>query len=351
MPFSRPNLTELINRTLADTASRLSAEELLRRSDAEVLARVLAGAAHGLYGYIDWLSRQILPDTSESEWLERHASLWLREGRKPASAATGSVTFAGITGAVVPAGTHLVAVGGRVFETTAEATLVAGAATVAAVAVEAGASGNLLAGVGLNLVSPVAGVQSAAVVAAGGMTGGADVEDDESLRARVIARIQQPPHGGAWFDYVAWAMEVPGVTRVWTYPLELGPGTVTVRFVRDDDASPIPDAGEVATVQSHIDGLRPVTAAVTVVAPVPVALNFTISGLSPDTAAVRAAIAAELADLLRREAEPGGTILISHIREAISIAAGESDHVLVAPAANVTHSVGQMAVMGAITWA
>lgn len=349
--FSRPALAELINRTLADTASRLTAEELLRRSDAEVLARVMAGAAHGLYGYLDYLSRQILPDTSDTDWLERHASLWLQSGRNPAAAATGNVTFAGSTGAVVPVGTQLVTAGGLVFETTAEATLVAGAATVSAVAVEAGASGNLLAGVGLTLVSPVIGVQSAAVVAVGGLTGGADVEDDESLRARVVARIQQPPHGGARFDYVAWALEVPGVTRVWTNPLELGAGTVTVRFVRDDDASPIPDAGEVATVQAYIDALRPVTAAVTVVAPVPVVLNFTISGLSPDTASVRAAIAAELADLLRREAEPGGTILISHIREAVSIAAGEADHVVVAPAANVTHSTGEIAVMGAITWA
>ena len=38
-------------------------------------------------------------------------------------------------------------------------------------------------------------------------------------------------------------------------------------LVRDDDASLIPDAGEVATVQAYIDSLRPVTASVTVVAP------------------------------------------------------------------------------------
>jgi uncharacterized phage protein gp47/JayE len=54
--------------------------------------------------------------------------------------------------------------------------------------------------------------------------------------------------------------------------------------------------------------------------------------------------------MLLRDAEPGGTILISHIREAISIAAGEVDHVLSAPAANVTHASGQLATFGAITW-
>lgn len=349
--FSRPTLTDLVNRTLADTASRLSAEELLRRADAEVSARVMAGTAHGLYGYIDYLSRQFLPDLADTDWLDRHASLWLTEGRKPAAAATGAVTFAGVTGSTVPSGTLLTTPGGVQVTTTEEVTLASGTATADAVAVIAGSAGNLLAGAPLSLVSPVTGVQSSAVVAAGGLTGGADIEDDEALRARVLSRIQQPPHGGAKFDYVTWALQVPGVTRAWCSPLELGAGTVTVRFVRDDDASIIPDAGEVTTVQDHIDALRPVTAAVTVVAPVAVPLNLTITGLAPDTAAVRAAIAAEIADLLRREAEPGGTILLSHLREAISIAAGEADHALTVPAANVTHAAGEMAVLGAITWA
>ena len=38
-------------------------------------------------------------------------------------------------------------------------------------------------------------------------------------------------------------------------------------------------------------------------------------------------------------------------REAISLAADETDHVLTVPAANVTHATGHMAVFGVITWA
>jgi uncharacterized phage protein gp47/JayE len=351
MAFARPTLTELINRTLADTTSRLSVDELLRRADAEVLARVLAGAVHGLYGYIDWLSRQILPDTSEYEWLERHASLWLSEGRKSAATSTGEVSFTGVSGSVVPSETVLTTAAGVQVATTAEATLTSGTASVAAAAVDAGAAGNLVAGTPLSLVSPIAGVQSTVTVASGGLTGGADIEDDEALRARVIARIQQPPQGGCAYDYEAWALELEGVTRAWVYPQELGLGTVTVRFVRDDDASLIPDAAEVAAVQAYLDARRPVTAQVTVVAPIAKALNITITGLMPDTAAVRSAIEAEIIDLLRREAVPGGTILISHLREAISIAAGESDHELTSPVANVTHATGELAVLGTITWA
>ena len=94
---------------------------------------------------------------------------------------------------------------------------------------------------------------------------------------------------------------------------------------------------------------RPVTAAVDVFAPTPVALNLSIT-LLPDTAAIRASVEAELKDLLARDAVPGGTLLISRIREAISIAAGEADHVLTSPTANIDHDAGELAVLGTITW-
>ncbi len=139
------------------------------------------------------------------------------------------------------------------------------------------------------------------------------------------------------------------MTRAWVYPAELGSGTVTVRFVIDGRPNILPSAPEVALVATHIDGLRPVTAAVTVVAPIAVPLDFRIKA-APTTAAVQAAIMAELDDLLRREAEPGGTILVSHIREAISIAAGEMDHELQLPSGNVNFDIGRIAVPGVITW-
>ncbi|PHJ53465.1 baseplate J protein, partial [Nostoc linckia z1] len=134
------------------------------------------------------------------------------------------------------------------------------------------------------------------------------------------------------------------------YPNNTGPGTVGVTFVTDDDPGGIiPDSDKVDEVQAYIDARRPVTADVTVFAPVAVALNFTID-LSPDTAVVRAAVEASLRDLIRREAQPGGTIYLSQIREAISIAAGETDHTLTSPNANVTRTAGQITTFGTITW-
>lgn len=350
MSFSRPSLADIVQRVRNDVLSRLAADDVLRRADAEVYARVMGGVAHGLYGFIDWLSGQLMYDTAEAEYLERWCSTW-RIPRKAAAAATGTVAFTVQAGAVIPAGTLLQALDGVQYQTTADAAVVAPTATAPIVAVVPAAAGNRAAGQALALVSPIVGVQPTA--AASAISGGADVEVDDSLRARLISRIQQPPHGGAANDYVTWALEVAGVTRAWVYSGELGVGTVTVRFVCDDKgvgSAIIPSAAEVAVVQTYIDARRPVTAQVTVVAPNAVPLNFQIQGLTPNNATVQAAVQAELQDLLLREAVPGGTILLSHIRAAISAAAGETDYVLLSPSANVTNTTGNMSTMGAIAW-
>lgn len=347
MSFNRPQLAELVQRVRNDMLSRLTTDDVLRRADAEVLTRVISGVTHGLYGFIEWVSRQILPDTSDTDILDRQASIW-GVARKPAAVATGTVSFVVQPGAVIPAGTLLQALDGVQYQTTADATGSAPSYNAPVESVLAQAAANRSTGQSLSLVSPVLGVQTSFV--AGELSGGADIETDDALRARLLSRIQQPPHGGASYDYVAWALEVEGVTRAWCYPQELGIGTVTVRFVRDNDASPIPDAGEVATVQAYIDALRPVTAQLMVVAPIAAPVNFTITGLVPSTSAVRAAVEAELADLLLREAVPGGAILLSHIRAAISAATDENDYVLTAPTADVTNTVGRMSTMGSITW-
>ncbi|WP_424195554.1 baseplate J/gp47 family protein [Ampullimonas aquatilis] len=345
--FDRPALITIVDRVRNDILARLDADDSLRRADAEVYARVIAGSMHGLYGYLDWLSQQVIYDTAEADYLDRWATLY-SVARKAASTATGSVTFAVTVGAVIPSGTTLQAADGTQFVTTADATIAAPSATAPVVSVVAGAIANRTAGETLTLISPVVGVQS--IATAGTISGGADIETDDALRGRLLARLQTPPSAGTKADYIAWALQVAGVTRAWCYPNELGAGTVVVRFVRDNDVTIIPDAGEVATVQTYIDALRPVTAALTVVAPNAVPLNFTISGLSPSNATVQAAVQAELADLILREAEPGGTLLLSHIRAAISSASGENDYVLTSPAANVVNTTGNITTMGTITW-
>ncbi|MFC3716796.1 baseplate J/gp47 family protein [Luteimonas soli] len=350
MPFNRPSLSAIIDRVSADIESRLpGADARLRRSNLAVLARAQAGGMHGLYGYVDNVARQVMPDTAEAEVLERHASIW-GLARKGADAAMGSVVFTGASGMIIPAGVLLQRADGVEYETSAAGTITAGTATLSVIARTPGEAGNATAGTRLALAAQIIGVSSAATVAAGGLSRGTDVEADAALRARVLARIQQPPHGGADFDYAGWALEVPGVTRVWVSPLEMGAGTVTVRFVRDGDAGILPDSAEVAAVQAYIDARRPVTAEVFVVAPVALPVNITLSA-EPDSAEVRAAIEAELADVFLRESVPGGTLLFSHLNEAVSLASGEHDHTITVPAGDVVADTGEMPTLGTISWA
>ena len=145
----------------------------------------------------------------------------------------------------------------------------------------------------------------------------------------------------------------PDVTRAWVArALARGLGTVDVYVMTDDaTANGIPTAAVVAIVQAYIDARRPVTADVDVFAPTAEELDITINNATPSTQAVQDAIEAELGDLIRRESEPGGTILISRIREAISTAQGETDHELTAPVADVAVAASaEISVLGTVTF-
>ncbi|MCF4983906.1 baseplate J/gp47 family protein [Pseudomonas syringae] len=344
MPFETPTLPALINRTQVDLA-----DEALRQSDARVLSRAHSGAAYGLYGYQDWIADQILPDTADEETLERQAILRLRQPRKVAQAATGTVRFSAAAGAVLDADTVLQFSDGRFYRVTKGVTTVAGNNTTTVEAVDAGVLGNADAGLVMTAVQPVEGIDSTFTVIADGLSGGISQESIESLRARVVRSYRVIPHGGNQDDYVTWALEVPGVTRAWCVRRFMGPGTVAVFFMRDDQADPIPDAEQLAAVAAYIEPLHPVTADVYVLAPVQKPVVYTIR-LTPDTSAVRAAVEAQLLDLHNREGGLGETLLLTHIAEAISRATGETDHVLVSPVANVTAAANQLLTFGGIQW-
>ncbi|UFH49932.1 baseplate J/gp47 family protein [Pseudomonas sp. KNUC1026] len=344
MPFDTPTLPVLISRTVADLAS-----DALLRSDAQVLARALSGAAYGLYGYIGWAARQILPDTADEATLERQARLRLATARIAAKPASGRASFNAAAGAVLDADRVLQASDGRQYRVAAAVTTVQGVNSAALEAVDGGTLGNAAAGLVLTLVQPVIGVDDQFTVLTPGLTGGTDQESVESLRARVIRSYQVIPHGGDADDYVTWALECAGVTRAWTVRNYMGPGTVGVFFVRDGDSAIVPDANEVATVQAYLDSKAPVTAEVYALAPLLKPVNYRIT-LTPDTSAVRAAVTAELADLHAREAGLGDGLLISHIREAVSSARGETDNVVASPVADVPANANQLLTLGVITW-
>jgi uncharacterized phage protein gp47/JayE len=344
MPYETPTLPVLVSRAQADLAG-----DALRRSDAQVLARAHAGVAYGLYGYLNWLADQILPDSADEETLVRMAALRLNEPRKPAQAASGPASFMAAAGGVLDVDTVLQAADGRTYKVTTGVTPVAGLNTTTLEAVDAGTLGNAEAGLVLTLVQPVAGVASTFTVLAPGLAGGVAQESVEALRARVVRSYRVIAQGGSADDYETWALEVPGVTRAWCRRNYLGPGTVGLFVMRDKDVVPVPNPAQLAEVKAYIEAPRPVTAELYVLAPVLLPVLYSIRAV-PDTSGVRASIETQLRDLHQREAGLGETLLITHVREAVSGSSGETDHQLTAPVADVVPAPNQLLTFGGITW-
>lgn len=378
MPFPRPKLSDLRAAAAADISAALpGSDALLRYSNLGVLANVLAAQSHGHYGYLDWISREAVPFTATGEFLEAWAAL---KGvtRKPASAATGTVTFTGGNGTPIPSGTPINRGDGAQYVTTALATITLGAASPPVVAVVAGAAGTLTVGAAMSLGVSLPGINAGGIVAAT-LTPGTDLEADADLRSRMLEVYQAPPQGGDADDYVTWALEAPGVTRAWTVPLELGAGTVSVYFMMDvaeaafggfpqgtngvaaAETRDTPAAGDQLTVANLIYPLRPVTALVYAKAPGQNTVTFTIAGLTSAPAAVKAAIGAAIAGVFLTFGAPGATVDVSYIESAIAAIAGTAGYVITAiacthgsvtpgAAGNILSNAGFIPVVGTITY-
>ena len=298
-----------------------------------VLSDAQGGLSHLTLQYIDWLALQLLPDTAETEWLDRHGQIWLvnadgTKGRKRATFASGSVTFTGVSGTSVPTATRLT--NGTVeYETLIDITLGSGPTEAPVRALDPGIVGNMEEGGSLGVITAIVDVDSSATVVE--ITGGVDSENDDDLRARILFRIQEPPMGGDANDYVAWALAVPGVTRAWAVS-EMGVGTVTVRFMMDELRAyrgGFPTDPDIAVVTAYIDSVRPVTVKDRwVLSPVPEPINFTIRSLTNDTESVRAEIEISVTDMLRRLAAPAQSINGRMIPATTIYAAWVSDAIM-----------------------
>ena len=349
--FARPTLPQLITTIRSDILTRLASDSTLaalRRTDAEVYGRVQAAAVHTVYGYIDYLARNLLPDLADEEWLVRHANM-KRCPRKVATYASGFVRWEGLNSPVsVPAGTVIQRDDLVSFTTTSPATSSWGVLHAPVICDIAGASGNTDDGVTMRLTSPRPGIPSSGV--AESVQGGADTEDLEVWRSRIIERWYWTPQGGADGDYEVWAKEVPGVTRAWVYRHWMGRGTVGVLVANGDLINPVPDDATVTAAQDHIEPLAPVAGAdMYVFAPTPKVVPFHIR-LTPDTPEIRYAVIAEIRAMMQRDGVPDGTLKPSRISEAISLATGEYSHELISPVDDVKIEKAEIGVVGDFTW-
>ncbi|MCD0493894.1 baseplate J/gp47 family protein [Chromobacterium violaceum] len=377
MPYATPTLTALRQQIAQDIAANVpGGDGMLRFSNLGVMAAAQAAMAFGHYDYISFVSRQATPYTATGEFLQGWGAL---KGVfiKPATAASGTATFPGQINQPLPAGTLISRSDGQQYTvTTTGAVGSGGTVTVPITAVAdpaglVGAIGNAPAGTLLSLAQSVPGIQAAGA-AATALTGGADLEDDESYRVRVLSAYQSTPQGGAQNDYVTWAKAVPGVTRAWCAPNGFGVGTVVVYVMLDGaesanggfpvgsngvsqyDQGPggaprgVVATGDQLAVANAIAPLQPVTALVYAVAPIPNQVSFTIKGVP---VAAQPAVALAIAGVFFQYGQPGGSIPLQLIWSAIATVSGVSDFIVASPSgSDITNQPGYLPVLGPITW-
>lgn len=158
----------------------------------------------------------MFPQWAYSEWLDLHAK-GKNVPRKPANPAYGPLTITGIPGTKIPTGFIFAvpAVGSAPaveFATEEEVTIGEdGTVTIGVVAVETGATGNVAADTITMMAAPIKGITGISNSEA--TSGGTEIEDDESLRERVVEADQagEANFVGCDSDYIRWAKEVTGV--------------------------------------------------------------------------------------------------------------------------------------------
>ena len=362
MAFNRPTLDELVERVEAEIKGIIGVTNIIRRQFLYVLARVIAGVAHLWHGALEYNSRQFLPTTMDEQNLIAYGGIW-GIARNEAQAGVYTASGTGTNGTVIPANTIFIRSDGAEYFTQDEETIAGGVVTLTLVAEDAGTDSELSVSDVVTIQNPIAGLDSEVTIASV-VTEPEDLESIASYRQRIIFRIQNPISGGTATDYIQWALEVAGVTRAWVLPQQLGPGTVSVTFVEDNEDPITPSGAKVTEVADYIEERRPVTADVTVFAPTLFPIDMTIE-LKPNTTDVQNAVTAELEDLILRDAALAGAyktaeethdgkILLSRINEAISIAVGEEDHNITlingSSPADVTPPTNNLAVLGTITW-
>jgi len=344
MPWVTPSLRQVRELVRDDVTTSLTGAAVVGNTVLRVMADAMAGLARLILKYLDWLALQLMPDTAETEWLDRHGQIWLVNadgslGRKAATQSSGTVGFSGTPGVVIAEGTGLVAANGASYETLEFLTLPDLPLQPAEVAVRAlnpGAASNQPQGSFLALTVPISGVISDVAVI--DLRGGEEVETDEELRARILARIRQPPMGGDADDYWQWTMSIPSVTRCWVAAREMGMGTVTVRFMVDalrPETGGFPTQEDVNVVRDYLDTKRPVAVRdFFVEAPVPEPINFGLTLLN-DSVELRNQVAASVDAMIKEKAMcahtingqlyAGTTILAAWVSEAVNRVTNDFD--------------------------
>jgi uncharacterized phage protein gp47/JayE len=257
--FKRDSLAALLDRSYANyTGLFRPLDKTPRQNLLKVFSSVDAGIYHQLLGDLDFLAKQIFPDTAEGEYLREHWS-----SKVPplyAVTASGEAIMTGIPNKTIPAGIVFEAASGeRYYLNSAYRLDGSGKAVVAVKAENPGQQGNLAAGEKLSIISAIPpGIDSIAVVSGSGIIGGADAESDEEYLARVLAFLRNPSRYGKTGDWALWARDASAeVSAAWEFKNFGFFGAVLVLVIKGNQINGVHPVDNLAEVRNYINNVAP----------------------------------------------------------------------------------------------
>lgn len=356
--FLNPTFTTIVN-NISNEIIIKTGTVLLQNSIQNIVANALAKELSYMYGKIDYGYTQIDPGTKTGIALDSFAKL-AGVYRNSAGTATGVVVFTGTAGTTIPDGTQLIRSDGFIYETTEAGTV---GSNITITATDAGIDGNAASGTQLIISPAIAGLDNT-VTTSNAISGGSDVEDDDSLRARMYAEFQTVPSGGSPADHVNWIDAVSGVVQAWVNPVPSQGNLVTcyVMFAATNGNNGFPTGtdggssyetriptatGDLLAVADAVYPDKPVGEIMYLAAPISTPINITVTGLTGLTSTLQTEIQTALATYIRSIATPlGTTVYIASLESVIANTASTTSFTMTAPAANVPFTMGQFPALG-----
>jgi uncharacterized phage protein gp47/JayE len=319
MSFRRDSLAVLLDRVYANYISLFRPlDKTPRQNLLKVFASVEAGIYHQLLGDLDFLAKQIFPDTAGGEYLREHWSN--KTAPLYAVAAAGEVTVTGTAGRSIPSGVVFAAASGERYYLENACKLDAeGQAIITVKAETPGQQGNLAPGEKLSIISAVpAGMDSEAVTSGGGISGGSDAETDEEYLARVLAALRNPSRYGKSGDFALWAKDASAeVSSAWEFRNFGVFGALLIQVINGSQIDGVHPVDNLPEVRNCINNNAP-PVLFEVRTPAIISINPSVS-LPPleDSQANRDLAANRMKSYMQLAAKPGAQITAGALRLAI----------------------------------
>jgi len=319
MSFKRDSLAVLLNRTYSNYSSLFKPlDKTPRQNLLKVFSTVDAGIYHQLLGDLDFLSQQLFPDTATGAYLREHWSD--RVIPLNAIAARGNVIISGLPDRAVPAGIVFKSASGETYYNEGACKTNSDGIVEARVkAQNTGLKTNLAEGEELSIISSIPpGVNSKAVVAPGGIIGGADAETDEAYLIRVLLYLRNPTRYGKKGDFALWAMDAsPEVSAAWEF-INFGVfGALLIQVINGNQNDGVYPVSNIDEIKKYINDVAPV---VLYDVQTPEIININPSVKLPpaeDNYGNRETAVKRIKSYMQIMAKPGVSVTAGALREAV----------------------------------